>query len=318
MDMEFNSDQRALVDALQDLVERHVAPPKEGNVSAAVHSHYSEALDRDLTDAGYFGIAREEGFGPFEAALLVEEVARSPSVVEVGASALVAPQLLKEDVPRPVVLMRAAEIGRSVRFLDRARTVLVDMGDDVAVVDVKPGGVEPVKAIYAYTFGQFRQPDLIRADLAKARKLQGLGPKMRQWWRVELAVEAGAAMNQAVQFTLEYVKNRRQFGRPIGSFQAVQHRLAMSLQMAEATRWLARRAAGTGSEADAAVAALYAQESIAPVGYDCHQFNGALGMTLEHPLHFWTFRLRALQGELGGNAGHARAVASAVWNVKAA
>jgi len=106
MDMEFNSDQRALVDALQDLVERHVAPPKEGNVSAAVHSHYSEALDRDLTDAGYFGIAREEGFGPFEAALLVEEVARSPSVVEVGASALVAPQLLKEDVPHPVALMR--------------------------------------------------------------------------------------------------------------------------------------------------------------------------------------------------------------------
>jgi alkylation response protein AidB-like acyl-CoA dehydrogenase len=318
MDLEFNSDQRGLVDALQHLVERHVAAPREGNVSAAVHSHYSEALDRDLTDAGYFGIAREEGFGPFEAALLIEEVTRSPSVVEVGASALVAPQLTEDALPRPVALMRAAEIGRSVRFLDRARTALVDMGDDVAIIEVKQGDTEPVKAIYAYPFGQFRKPDQTRADLAKARKLKGLGPKMRLWWRVALAVEAGAAMNQAVQFTLEYIKNRRQFGRPIGSFQAVQHRMAMSLQLAEATRWLARRAAWSGSEADAAVAALYAQESIAPLGYDVHQFNGALGMTLEHPLHFWTFRLRALQGELGGQSGHARAVASAVWKAKAA
>lgn len=314
MDMDLNSDQRALVDAVHSLMDRHVAPPKDGNVSAVVHSHYSDALDRDIGEGGYFGIAREEGFGPLEAALLVEEVYRSPSVIEVAASAIVVPQLTREDLPRPVVLMRAAEIGRSVRFLDRARTVLVDMGDDVAVVDVKPGDTEAVHSIFAYPCGQFRN----KPDLAKARKLAGAGAKMRLWWRVALAVEAGAAMDQALQFTAEYIKNRRQFGRPVGSFQAVQHRHAIDVQMAEGTKWLARRAAWSGTEADAAVAALYAQECIGPICYNCHQFNGALGMTLEHPLHFWTYRLRALQGELGGIAGQSHAVARAVWGTKAA
>ena len=313
MDLELNEDQRALVDALSHLMQHHVAPPKEGNVSAAVHSHYAHTLDHDLTEGGYFNIAREPGFGPLEAALLVEEAYRSPAAVEVAASALVAPQLTDEILPRPIALMRAQDIARPARFLGLARSVLVDCGDDVAVVEVREGDVVPVRAIYAYPHGEFRKAP----DLAKARRLPGLGAKLRLWWRVALAVEAGAAMREAVNFTCDYVKNRRQFGRPIGSFQAVQHRLAVDIQMAEGTQWLARRAAWSGVESDAALAALHAQESIGPICYDCHQFNGALGITLEHALHFWTFRLRALQGELGGWTGHARAAAQALWGVAA-
>lgn len=311
MDLELNEDQRALVDALSHIVERHIAPPKDGNVSAVVHSHYSQALDRDIAEGGYFGIAREEGFGPLAAALLVEEVYRCPSVIEVAVSSMVVPQITSEDLPRPVALVREQDLARPARFLAVARTLLVDRGDDVAIVDVREGDTEAVKAIFAYPYGQFRKTP----DLAKARRLKGVGAKLRLWWRVALAVEAAAAMEQAILFTVEYVKNRRQFGRPIGSFQAVQHRLAVDMQMAEGAKWLARRAAWSGSETDAAVAALYAQESIGPICYDLHQFNGALGQTLEHPLHFWTYRLRSLQGELGGSPAQARAVAASVWNV---
>ena len=314
MDMELNEDQRALVDAVSHIVERHVAPPKDGNVSAVVHSHYSQALDRDIAEGGYFGIAREEGFGPLAAALLVEEVYRCPSVIEVAVSSIVVPQISAEDLPRPVVLMRQQDLSRPARFLAVARTLLVDRGDDVAIVEVREGDTEPVKAIFAYPYAQFRKAP----DLSRAKKLKGAGARLRQWWRVALAVEAGAAMEQAVLFTAEYVKNRRQFGRPIGSFQAVQHRLAVDMQMAEGTKWLARRAAWSGSETDAALAALYAQESIGTICYDLHQFNGALGQTLEHPLHFWTYRLRSLQGELGGSPLQARAAAAALWPAKAA
>ena len=314
MDMELNADQNALVDAVSHIVERHLALPKDGNVAAVVHSHYSDALDRDITEGGYLGIAREEGFGPLGAALLVEQVYRAPSVMEVAASAIVVPQLLDDDLPRPVAMMRKQDLSLPVRFLAVARTVLVDLGDDVAIVDVKEGDTEAVKAIFAYPYGQFRQAP----DLAKARILKGAGAKLRLWWRVALAVEAAAAMEQAILFTVEYVKNRRQFGRPIGSFQALQHRLAVGIQMAEGAKWLARRAAWSGSEVDAATAALYVQESIAPVCYDLHQFNGALGQTLEHPLHFWTYRMRSLQGELGGTPAQARVLASEIWGVKAA
>lgn len=314
MDMELNSDQNALVDAVSHIVGRHLDLPKDGNVAAVVHSHYSDALDRDISEGGYFGIAREEGFGALDAALLVEQVYRAPSAIEVAASAIVVPQLLDEDLPRPVALMRKQDLSLPVRFLAVARTVLVDMGDDVAIVEVKEGDTEAVKSIFAFPYGQFRKAP----DLTKARILKGAGAKLRLWWRVALAVEAAAAMEQGILFTVEYVKNRRQFGRPIGSFQALQHRLAVDIQMAEGAKWLARRAAWSGSEEDAATAALYVQESIAPVCYDLHQFNGALGQTLEHPLHFWTYRMRSLQGELGGTPAQARALVAEVWGGKAA
>jgi hypothetical protein len=209
-----------------------------------------------------------------------------------------------------VALAREADLAQPVRFLDRARTLLVDLGDEAAALELRAGEVELQSAMYAYSFGRFRAAP----DLSRARRLgTGSGARLRRWWRVALAVEAGAAMRAALEFTIDYVKNRRQFGRPIGSFQAVQHRLAIDTQLAEGTEWLARRAAWSGGEADAATAALHAQDAIGTICYDCHQFNGALGMTLEHPLHFWTLRLRALQGELGGSAVQAQAVADAVW-----
>ncbi|MFT3966612.1 MAG: acyl-CoA dehydrogenase, partial [Sphingobium sp.] len=73
------------------------------------------------------------------------------------------------------------------------------------------------------------------------------------------------------------------------------------------------RAAGTGDAGDAALAALHAQEAAKRVGYDYHQFLGAMGMTLEHPLHLWTYRLKALTGDLGGRGEQALAAADALW-----
>jgi alkylation response protein AidB-like acyl-CoA dehydrogenase len=310
MDFALNEDQTTLIDGLSSLMARHLDGPKDGNVSASVHAHYSTALDRDLSESGFFGIAREEGFGPLEAVFLVEQAYRSPSAVEVAASAVIAPQLLGDDLPRPIAVARASELGRPIRFLPVAKTLIVDAGDEALVLSLDGVAVDATPGIYAYPTGSLRA----KPDLAKARHLgPGSGAKLRLWWRIALAAEAGAAMIQALEFTTEYVKNRRAFGRPIGSFQALQHRLATDTQIAEGTRWLARRAAWSGTEVDAALAATYAQDGCGPVCMDCHQFNGALGMTLEHPLHFWTFRLRWLQGELGGLAAQAGALADARW-----
>jgi alkylation response protein AidB-like acyl-CoA dehydrogenase len=73
------------------------------------------------------------------------------------------------------------------------------------------------------------------------------------------------------------------------------------------------KAANTLDPADAALAAFHAQESARAVVYDFHQFLGAMGMTLEHPLHLWTYRLKALIGELGGRGSNALAAARALW-----
>jgi alkylation response protein AidB-like acyl-CoA dehydrogenase len=77
--------------------------------------------------------------------------------------------------------------------------------------------------------------------------------------------------------------------------------------------WLALKAASSGDAGDAALAALHAQEAAKRVAYDYHQFLGAMGMTLEHPLHLWTYRLKALTAELGGRGEQALAAAAAIW-----
>ena len=58
----------------------------------------------------------------------------------------------------------------------------------------------------------------------------------------------------------------------------------------------------------------HAQDSAVRIAYECHQMLAAMGMTLEHPLHLWTYRLKALVSELGGRSGQAASVAEGCFN----
>ena len=117
-------------------------------------------------------------------------------------------------------------------------------------------------------------------------------------------------MQAAIDATVEHLGVRKQFGRPLGTFQALRHRMAECAVLAGGVRWLALKAAWTGDAGDAALAALHAQDSATRVIYDVHQMMGAMGMTLEMSLHLWTYRMKALLSELGGRGGQASAVAA--------
>ena len=125
--------------------------------------------------------------------------------------------------------------------------------------------------------------------------------------------EAVGVMDQTVAITVDYMNTRKQFGVAIATFQALRHRLAEAQVRTNGLYWLAMKAAATLDAGDAALAALHAQESARSCVYDFHQFLGAMGMTLEHPLHLWTYRLKALIGDLGGRGGQALVAANALW-----
>ena len=121
-------------------------------------------------------------------------------------------------------------------------------------------------------------------------------------------------MRSALHITVEYLKQRRQFGRPIGSFQAVQHRLAECAVVVEGSRWLTYEAAWLGANAEAsATAAAYALAAAQRVFTETHQLSGSIGFTREHDLHVFSMRLQALRLELDGVAGHQRALARSRW-----
>lgn len=305
MDFDHSEGQAVLLAALDGLAAKHRDIGADQRVAFHV---YAEALDAGLVENGFLDAARTEGMGPLDAALIVERIARLPQVVEVATSALVAP-LLGLDLPRPFAIL-TAPLERAHRFLPQAQTGILERDGEVLAVPIDPRQVEAVETIYAYPYGRFRETP----DLANAQRLDaGAAAALRQWGRVALAAEMSGAIRAATDFTVNYVKERRMFGRQLGSYQSVQHRLSECDQIARATYWLTMKAAWTADPFDAALAASYAQQHVRKVMFDLHQFNGAMGLTKEHLLHFWTFRIRALQAEMGGKDAAACDAATLLW-----
>jgi hypothetical protein len=300
MDFTLNPDQLALATALEGLA----APFKEMPINFRGFALASEALEEQLVQAEFFDVAATAGLGPVAAALTVERLARLPFAAEVALSMLVHPHLPGNAWPRPLALV---ENGRPGRFVARAKTLLIADGEKLSVALVAPDEVEPVESIYAYPMGRLKP-----ASEAQARAVL-LSPsdaaEVRKWLRVATAAEAAGLMQAALDSTVEHLRGRKQFGRPLGSFQALRHRMAECAVLAGGTKLLALKAASTASESDAALAAFHAQDSATRITYELHQMFGAMGMTLEHPLHLWTYRLKVLLSDLGGRGGQARAVA---------
>lgn len=305
MDFQLNEDQLALVNAVQGVLQDHAALPQSERLG---FSWFDAPLQRKLADNGFLDAART--LGNLEAALVAIETARVPATVEAATSGLVAPNVLPdESIAGPVAVVNGSRLHVAVRNLPVARTALVELGGDVAVLPVDPAHVEPVETILAYPYGHFRQPP----DLATARIVRGAGDKLRQWSRVALAAEFAGAAASATAFTVDYVKQRQVFGHAVGAFQAVQHRLVQCHQIAEGVHFLALQAAWSGDPCHADLAACFAQQHVQKLLFDLHQFNGAMGVTNEHLLHFWTYRLRALQSEAGGTFAAALGVADRLW-----
>lgn len=305
MDFSLNEDQAALVSALQALLQDHADIPQSARLS---YSYFDAELQQQLQEAGFLDARRE--LGSLEAALVVIEAAKVPAVVETGASALIAPELSSTPLAGPIALLSRGALHKAHRNLAVAKTALVDCDDHVIVLAVREQDVEPVASIFAYPYGRFRaQP-----NLGAGQRLDGAAVStLRQWWRVALSAEIAGAAHSAVAFTVDYVKQRHVFGRAVGSFQSVQHRLAQSHQIARGMYFMTLKAAWSRDAKDADLAACYAQQHVPKLMFDLHQFNGAMGVTNEHSLHFWTYRLRALQTEAGGVYRAALDVATRLW-----
>jgi alkylation response protein AidB-like acyl-CoA dehydrogenase len=118
------------------------------------------------------------------------------------------------------------------------------------------------------------------------------------------ALQVGCAQ-RGLEMTVEYTKQREQFGRPIGSFQALKHRMAdmlVQVQMSRSGAWAAVQAHVHGSpEADrlAAAAGSYCAESAMAVAAETVQLHGGIAITWEHDAHLVLKRAQALQQLFG-------------------
>lgn len=302
MDLSLTDDQRAILDALDGFCRPFQDAPLHDAPLAAT----SAELDRQLAEAGFLDVAADPDLGTVTAAVIVERLARLPYATEAAISAFFRPLL--RDVEGPICIVDGTRTPRMVRFLKEGANVLVVEDRQVSIFTATADQLrEEAEALYGYPVATLlKLPDRRQAcDFTAA--------EARARWRAAISAEVSGLLSAALASTVGHVSDREQFGRKLATFQALRHRLAEAQVRANGTYWLAMKAAATLDPANTALAANYAQEAARSCAYDFHQFLGAMGMTLEHPLHMWTYRLKALVSELGGRGANAAAAAEAIW-----
>jgi alkylation response protein AidB-like acyl-CoA dehydrogenase len=178
--------------------------------------------------------------------------------------------------------------------------VLVD-GDEAQLLDGQSAEVEPFQAI-----------DPTRRFARVSGEGEPLAAGAADRVRLALAAEVLGICQRALDMTLEYVKDRKQFGVPVGSFQAVSHRCAQMLMATETVRsatyyaaWAADAEPDRLTEA-AALAAAAAAEAGREVTASAIQAHGGIGFTWEADVH-WLFKRAQLDSLLLGGAKRHRA-----------
>lgn len=140
---------------------------------------------------------------------------------------------------------------------------------------------------------------------------------VRQGTVLALVAECVGLAERTLEMTVEYVKSRRQFGRPIGSFQAVKHRcaeLVVLLEMARSALQLATTPASRPSEAATRLSAarVCAGESAFAIANEAIHLHGGIGFTWEFPLHLYYRRAKSNQQLLDPDGDQRIRLAAAV------
>ena len=131
--------------------------------------------------------------------------------------------------------------------------------------------------------------------------------------------DAVGAADRALELATDYAKIRRQFDRPIGAFQAVQHKLADMLRATELAKTGATEALRLADLPDraafrraASAAKAFASDALVRVGADAIQVLGGIGFTWEHDAHLFYKRTLSMSLAFGGASEHRRAYAD-LW-----
>jgi hypothetical protein len=305
MDVKLSPEQSDLVSSVRGVLERNRASaPRPAPNDADLGSLHA------LETAGLTDVINSDG-SAIDAVLVIEEAAALAPGAPVAARALVGPLATSQELPS-VLALADRPSGALSRFAQQADAFFVLMDYDAVLAPRSAVNITPVTARWGYPVARVSVSGGERLSDCTAARLLSI-------WRIALAAEAGGLMEAATLHASNYVKVRQQFGKPIGAFQSIQHRLARAYVLSQGTKWLARRAAWDHRDAlAAAAAACYGTEAIREVISTTHQVCGAIGITDEFGLTSYTARLAMLQVELGGPSAHAHALSRARWGNRVA
>jgi alkylation response protein AidB-like acyl-CoA dehydrogenase len=144
----------------------------------------------------------------------------------------------------------------------------------------------------------------------------GTDPGIVDTSSILLAAEQVGAAERCLELTVEYTKQRVQFGRPIGSFQALKHRMADLYVAVSAARAVTDDAVAEPSSAAAALARVAATEAFDAVAAEAIQMHGGIAITWEHDIQLYFKRAHGSAQLLGPARDHLRRLEREVLNTK--
>jgi alkylation response protein AidB-like acyl-CoA dehydrogenase len=297
---------------------------------------YDDDLWKEISELGWPGIAIPEedggqGLGLIELALLLEEggFACAPTPLLGSAGAALVISAAGSDEQRSEWLPKLASGEATGAFggvADGQSTLFCDLPSaDVAVVLHQDGGGEGASLAPAGDL-DFDTIETIDATRSYATVSAPAGEAMpgdvdagRDQVAVAIAAELIGVGQRAMEMAVDYARERQQFGRQIGAYQAVSHRCAAMLLAVEESRSLTYFAAwAAGAEPEslplaAAMANARASDSAWEIAASALQVFGGIGFTWEHDLQFWLKRSRVAGRMLGSPREHRERVAERVF-----
>ena len=322
MNFDFSDDQQAIKRTAKDLLADRFKLERVRELAEA--GTYDDDAWKELCELGWAGIFIDEqyggqGLGIVELIILMEELgytlAPVPFLSNAAAGLMIQaagsdeqkqrwlPGIASGEARGAAALVRGDE-AKLVPDGDSAEVIVLCADGGVSVVERSAADVEPVA-----TMDSTRRYARVRAG--GGEPLPGeVGPGVGAGLLAVSAELTGVAQ-RAMEMAVEYARDRKQFGRPIGAYQAVSHRCAQMLLETEGARSATYYGAWTADaqpeelELAASMAKAYSSDAGWRVCSSSLQVHGGIGFTWEHDLHFFLKRAK-VDALLWGSASEHR------------
>jgi alkylation response protein AidB-like acyl-CoA dehydrogenase len=327
MNFDFSEDQATIKRTARDFLADRLRP--EAWRALVEDGRYDDGLWREVAELGWAGIHLDEGhggqgLGTVELAILAEELgyalAPSPFLATAAAGRVLAHAGSEAQRERWLPRLAAGELVGTVGVVtdgeapmvpdaDRAEVIVLLDGLAGMVVEAGDARIEPEA-----TIDSTRRFGRVRASGGEPLAAEPLPALDRI--EVALAAELVGVAQRAMEMAVAYAKEREQFGRPIGAYQAVAHRCAQMLLEVESARSTTLYAAWAADHEPeslplaASMAKAYAADTGWRVTASSLQVHGGIGFTWEHDLHFFLKRAKTDGHLLGSARSHRERVAS--------
>ena len=315
MDFDLSKPQKLLKQSARDFLSRECKPERV-RAAMATDTADDRALFSIAAEQGWTALIIPEahgglGLGIVDLAVVAEEMGRAcmpgPLFATIFASAAIVHAGTEEQKRKWLEPIAAGEMRATVAL---SNEFVLDAGVAELILRFSDDGIEEVEGA-----------EITRmASMDETRKLYSISKAAAQPPQskaidvatVALCAEMVGGMQWILDTTVAYAKTRQQFGRAIGSFQAVQHLCADMLLMTESARSATYNAAWEMTPLAVSIAKAYCSDAYREVANRGIQVHGGIGFTWEHDLHLYFRRAKTSETMFGDATFHRERIASLV------